>query len=338
MGKEGPVSQEYDEYQRQLKQDQLDSNTTFGEGPSHPAHQPSYSYRDQSLYPTPELLPAIMARRQRFRRLRTLIQIGFVLLPFVGAGILTSHYAATYNAYQQGSCTIITESVNEVDTTDRVGYIISRTYYPQLSYEVHAANGALLAVAIGYDGPRAQGYSSSGEAHSVAFQYQIGQNVPCWYNPVTPEKAFIVFDGFTQLESVGVSSGGFCGFGAFALILYLLFDWMVWRLFALHKRGVVTQGEVSEIKKSRYRSGKIHYTSIIYFQALEEESDRHRTTQVAGDLGVGTILPVCYDPLFPRYRRIGVWPGPSSPSAGIATIAVVSTIGLVILHAVWLIP
>ena len=330
------MSQKYDEYQRQLKQDQLDSNTTFGEGPSHPANQPSYSYRDQSLYPTPEMLPAILARRRRFRRLRTLIQIGFVLLPFVGAGILTSHYAATYNAYQQGSCTIISEGVHEVDTTD-LGHIISSTYYPQLFYEVHAANGA-QPIAMGYDGPRAQGYSSSGEAYSVAFQYQIGQNVPCWYNPVTPEKAFIVFDGFTQLESVGVSSGGFCGFGAFALILYLLFDWMVWRLFALHKRGVVTQGEVSEIKKSRERSGKIHYTSFIYFQVLEEESDRHRTIPVAGDLGVGTILPVCYDPIFPHYRRTGVWPTPSSPSAGMATIAVVSTIGLVILHAVWLIP
>jgi uncharacterized protein DUF3592 len=330
------MSQEFDEYQRQLKQDQLDSNTTFGEGASHPANQPSYSYRDQSLSPTPELLPAIMARRRRFRLLRTLIQIGFVLLPFVGAWILTSHYAATYNTYQQGSCTIRSEGVNEVDTTDRFGTITSRTYYPQLSYEVHAANGA-QATAMGYDGPIPQGYSSSGEARIMVAQYQIGQNVPCWYNPVTSEKAFIVFDGFTQLESVGVSFGGFCGFGAFALILYLLFDWMVWRLFALHKRGVVTQGEVSEIKERRDRLSMRHYTSIIYFQA-QEESDWDRTIKVAGNLGVGTILLVCYDPLFPRYRRTGVWPGPSSPSAGVATIAVVSTIGLVILHAAWLIP
>jgi hypothetical protein len=330
------MSQEYYKYQRQLKQDQLDNTTIFQENPSHPANQPSYSYRDQSLYPTPETLPTIMARCRRFRTLRTLIQIGFVLLPFMGAWILTSHYAATYNSYQQGSCTISSKGVKEVDSTDKHGNITSRTYYPQFSYEVYAANGA-QATAVGYDGPTAQGYSSSGEAQSVVDQYQIGQNVPCRYNPVTPEKAFIVFYGFTPSDSAGVSFWGFSSFGAFALLLYLLLDWTVWRLFALHKRGVVTQGRVSEVKERRGRYGKIYYTSIICFQALEE-SARMRTIKVADDLGVGTILPVCYDPLFPRYRRNAEWPDPSSPSAAVSTIAVVSIIGLVILLGVWLIP
>src|SRR5581483_3647996 len=182
----------------------------------------------------------------------------------------------------------------------------------------------------GYDGPTAQGYPASGNAQSIIDQYQIGQLVTCWYNPATPEKSYIVFHGFTASDSASISFGAFFGIGAFLLILYLLLDWTVWRLFALYKRGVVMQGRVAEVKESRDRYGKIHYTSIINFQAREEPT-RTRTIKVAGALSVGTLLPICYDPLFPRYRRNGEWPGLFGPLVGSITIGVVALIGFGIL-------
>jgi hypothetical protein len=103
-----------------------------------------------------------------------------------------------------------------------------------------------------------------------------------------------------------------------------------------YQQGSCTISSKSEIKESYDRSGK-YYTSIIYFQALEG-SGQMRTIKVAGDLGVGTILPVCYDPICPRYRSTGEWPDLSIPSAGVVTIAVVSSIGLTILLVAWLTP
>lgn len=330
------MPQEYYNYQRQQQQHQLDSNPRYREPPPDHANQPPYNYRDQSLYPTPQMASAIQTRRQRFRTLRTFIQIGFVLLPLAGAWILANHYAATYNTYKRGICTINSKDVKEVDSHDKHGRITNRTYYPRLYYDVHTVKETQVS-ATGYDGPTAQGYSSYEEAQTIVARYQIGQQVPCWYNPATPEKAFIVFYGFTSADWTLTAFWGICGFGAFMLITYLLFDWMIWRLLALHKRGVVTQGRVTKTKQTRDRSGKIHYTSIVNFQALEEHG-RERTIQVAGYQKVNTLLPVCYDPLFPRYRRNGEWPGYSGPVVGMMLITLLTISGLIILYLIWLTP
>ena len=331
------MSQDYHDYQRHLKQNRPDSNSAYqGHQPEH-ANQPSYNYRDQSFYPTPETLPAITTSRWRFHILRRLIQIGFVLLPFVGSWILANHYAATYNTYQKGSCTVSSKDVKEVDNRDKQRHITSRDYYPRLYYVVHAINEK-QASAVGYDGPVARSYSSYGEAKTVVDQYEIGQKVPCWYNPAVLEKAFIVFYGFTPLDWLQVFFWGICGFGAFALGIYLLFDWMVCRLLALRKRGVVTQGRVIEVKRRRHRSG---WDYIINFRALEEPDRTRKVTQVSaiGDLRVvGTLLPVCYDPLFPRYRCDGEWPTLTGPIVWGVTSVVLTFIGIVILYIVWLIP
>lgn len=333
------MSQDYHDYQKHLGQNRPDGNSAYQGYQADYANQPSYNYRDQSFYPTPEALPAITTSRRRFHMLRRLIQIGFVLLPFVGSWILASHYAATYNTYQKGSCTISSKDVNEVDNRDKHGHITSRNYYPRLYYVVTAIDEKQTS-AIGYDGPTARSYSSHGEAQTVVDQYKIGQKVPCWYNPVALEKAFIVFYGFTSWDWVWISFWGFCGFGAFALSIYLLCDWMVWRLLALRKRGVVTQGRVIELKRRRHRRG-VSWNYIINFRALEEPDRTRKVTKgsTIGDLRVvGTLLPVCYDPLFPRYRCDGEWPTLTGPIVWGMTIIVLTFIGLVILYIVWLIP
>ena len=323
------MSQEYYEDQWPPKPPQLGRKSTVQDdqaNQANQANQPPYRYRDPSLSPTPETSAAISTRRLRFRWVRFLIQLGFILLPFVGAWIVTSHYAATYNTYQQGLCTVTGKDVNEVDAKDKYGNITSRTYFPRLYYDVQASNGVQVS-GSGYDGPTAQGYAATENAQSIIDQYQVGQVVACWYNPAAPEKSYIVFYGFTRSDSGSISFEVFFGIVAFLVPLYLLFDWTVWRLFALQRRGVVMQGKVVEVQESRDRSGKIHYTSIIHFQA-QEESARTRKIKLANtQLDIGTLLPICYDPFFPRYRRNGEWPHPFSPFAGSMAMAVVALIG-----------
>jgi hypothetical protein len=112
---------------------------------------------------------------------------------------------------------------------------------------------------------------------------------------------------------------------------------MVWRHFALLKRGVVTQGRVTETRQIHDRSGIIHYTSIINFQTLEEHG-RVRTIKVAGYREVNTLLPVCYDPLFPRYRCTGEWLGIAGPAIGGTLITLLTIFGLIILYLIWFTP
>ena len=181
------MSQEYYKDQWPPKPPQFGRKSTVQDDQANQANQPPYRYRDPSLSPTPETFAAISARRLRFRWVRFLIQLGFILLPFVGAWIVTSHFAATYNTYQQGLCTVTGKDVNEVDATDKYGHITSRTYFPRLYYDVQGSNG-VQASGSGYDGPTAQGYPSADNAQSIIDQYQVGQGVACWYNPAAPGK------------------------------------------------------------------------------------------------------------------------------------------------------
>jgi len=319
-----------------MQDDYYGWNNSFPQGYQATSNnQPPYSYHDQSLFPTHDTLPAIKIKRFRFRLLRLGIQFCFVLLPFFGAWLLPEHFASVYNSYQQGTCTISYKDVNVVEHKDKHGTITSTSYYPRLFYTINNQNG-VIASSSGYDGPSAREYSFSSDAQTVIDRYQIGQTTQCFYNPTTPTKAFIIFYGYTDNDRGGNTFWSFLVFAGFSLIAYLLFDWAIWRSFALSKRGVTTPGKSVRHEERRTKSRR-YTVSIISFQALEEPA-RWREITIETVLPLGSQTPVCYDPFFPRYRRHLYTPDGCSMTAGVLTITVLGIIGLIILLIVWGIP
>lgn len=271
----------------------------------------------------------------QFRLLRTLIQACFVALPFFGSWLLPAHYAAVYNTYQEGKCVITDKHVEVVNHKDKHGHITSTSYYPRLSYTVETLDGQKIS-SSGYDGPSQHDYGYYSNAESVLNHYQVGQIVPCSYNPAAPSKAFLVFSGYTDMDSAGTGFVSFLVFAGFGVLLYLLLDWTVWRLFALWRRGVVAQGMIVRHEERRRNKRRVT-VSIIDFQALEE-SDRRRQIVVDGVRPIGSKTPVCYDPMLPRYRRDGYLPTVEAAFPGAIGMAAVGFIGFVVLLIAWFVP
>jgi hypothetical protein len=300
------------------------------------SQQPSYAYRDLSLYYSASGADYTHTeKRQQFLRLRFFIKLFLFLFIIGGALILPLHNTAVYSTYKQGSCTITDKQVQEHDSRDKHGEITSRTYYPVLSYTVHPLSGG-QASATGFDGPKQTGYSTSDDAQAIADNYQIGETTTCWYNPAEPDKAFLTFYGYGEPDAIGTFILGLLGFIALAISVYLLFSWTVWRLYALWKRGVVTQGTVMRNEERRNRSSK-YIVSIIGFRALEEPNMGREIT-VRQALAPGSRVPVCYDPLYPRYRRYGAWPEGIVCVPGLLGIGILLLVAFIIMWVLWLIP
>jgi hypothetical protein len=298
--------------------------------------QPSYAYRDLSLYYSANGADyTYAAKRQQFLRLRFFIKLCLFLSIIGGAMLLPLHDTAVYNTYRQGSCTITGKRVKEHVNKNKKGHVTSRTYYPVLSYTVHPLSGG-QASATGYDGPTQQSYSTSSSAREVADRYQIGETTNCWYNPAEPDKAFLVFYGYNMSDAIGTFLLSLLGFSALAISVYLLFSWSVWRLYALWKRGVVTQGTVMRNEERRNRSRR-YIVSIIGFRALEEPNMGREIT-VRQVLAPGSLVPVCYDPLYPRYRRYGEWPSGATCMPGFLGIAGLLLVASLIMLILWFVP
>lgn len=300
------------------------------------SQQPFYKYRDLSLYYSANSSDYMHAgKRRQSLRLRFFIKLLFFLSIIGGALILPLHNTAVYSTYQQGTCTITDKRVEEHVSKNKSGQITDRTYYPVLSYTVHPLSGG-DASATGFDGPRQQGYSTSDGARAVTDQYRIGGTTACWYNPAKPEKAFLTFYGYNSSDAIGTFILGLGGFTALAIAVYLLFSWTVWRLYALWKRGVVTQGTVIRNEERRNRSGK-YIVSVISFRALEEPN-RGREITVRYVFAPGSLVPVCYDPLYPRYRRYGEWPDGIACVPGLLGVAGLLLVASFIMLMLWLLP
>jgi hypothetical protein len=245
------------------------------------------------------------------------------------------HYSAAYASYRQGSCTITDKQVQEDDTTDKYGNVISRSYAPVLSYTVHTANDG-LAFASGFDGPTSMEYDASDEAQAIIDHYTIDQRVACWYNPGSPSHAFIVFYGYNSSDALDTFFIGILCLSIFAIIVYFLFDWTVWRLYALAKRGVLVYGSVVRQKVLSSRSGK-HIVSVVGFRAAEEAT-KERYITLSKQLPIGRQVCVCYDPFYPRYRRHDNWPTRKAYIPGAVFIGVLIVIAMIVMIALWLVP
>jgi hypothetical protein len=296
---------------------------------------PSYTYRDLSLAGIANGNYLAIQRRQQFLQLRWQVKLLFVALTIACASLLPLRYTQVYHTYQQGTCTITDKQVQEHDTKDKHGHITSRSYTPLLAYDVHIANGEQVS-ASGFDGPTGVSYSSPTSAQDVVDRYQIGQTTPCWYNPLTPDKAFIIFYGYDFSDALGTFFWCLLAFAGFAGLVYWIFDWAIWRLYALEKRGVVTQGIV--LRHEQRRSRNRRYTvSILGFRAAEE-AGQERYITVNDVLPLRTAVPVCYDPFFPRYRRYDAWPEYRSYTIGISGLVLLFLTAFIVMSIFWVIP
>jgi hypothetical protein len=308
------------------------------DGYYHPGVQsdkPLYIYRDESLSALWQGDPVAGQRRQQFLWQRFLVKLSFAVLTIGWAVILPVHYGAVYNAYQQGRCTLTDKQVQEYDSKDKFGHITSRSYAPVFSYEVQTANGR-QAFASGFDGPSSVQYTDFADAQAITDRYAIDQTTPCWYNPSNPSHAFIVFYGYQSSDALATFFWNILGFGIFAIIVYLLFDWFVWRLYTLARRGVLTQGKVLRHEERRSRSRR-YTVSIIGFHAAEEAAKERYITGNASLL-IGNQVQVCYDPFYPHYRRLYDWPAMDdyiTRGAFVVLLLILALMGMLIL---WLLP
>jgi len=311
-----------------------------GSGPhqSTQDNSPFYTYRDQTLFhPANGTNYVDAGKKQQFLLLRFLIKVLFLFFVIGSPMILPLHYLAVYSTYRQGTCTITDKQVIEQDSKDKQGNITSRTYYPSFSYLVHPLSGG-QASATGFDGPNQVRYNNSSDAQAVVDRYQIGETTSCSYNPAKPYKAFLVLYGYGTVNARGTFLWGLPRLGGLAITIYLILDCAVWRLYALWKRGVVTKGTVvRNEERPRLRDRRRTYTvSIIAFRTLEEPT---RERQIAiGNFPIGTHVPVCYDPFYPRYHRYGKWPSSWSYMPSLVGIAVLLLIAFFIMLDLWLVP
>jgi hypothetical protein len=299
------------------------------------SHQPSYVYRDESLAALKQGDPIAIQRRQRFIWQRLFIMLSFVVLIISCAMILPARYSAVYATYQQGSCTITGKKVQEHENKDKHGRVTSRSYSPIFLYKVHTAHDG-LAYARGFDGPTSVHYPDFRTAQEVADRYEIGQRTSCWYNPSNPSHAFIVFYDYLLSDAIITLGLSLLGFATFYIALYFLFDWTVWRLYALAKRGVLAQGMVLRHDVRRDKSKK--YTmSVISFRAAEE-AIKERSITVKKVLPIGSQVPVCYDPFYPRYRRYDGWPARSAYVLGAVGMGVSLIAAVIVMLFLWFVP
>lgn len=296
---------------------------------------PLYTYRDQSLSSLSRGDPIAVWKRQQFLRRRSLIKLSFIVLTVGWAALIAAHYVMVYASYQQGTCTITDKQVREYDTTSKSGDITDRRYVATFSYEVHLANGG-QAVASDFDGPISRTNGTFTEAETIVDRYAIDQTVPCWYNPSEPSHAFLVFYEYQWLNAFDLFFSNVVGFGSFAVFVYLLFDWCVWRLYALARRGVLTWGGVRRYEQRSSRYGR--YTVSIVGYYIAEDLANERFITISNVLPSGCAVPICYDPFCPRYRRSGSWPAANDYVPGVILIGMLLSIVLVVMLILWLIP
>lgn len=295
---------------------------------------PPYIYRDQSLEGLANGNYLAAQKRQQFLQLRWQVKLLFVVLTIACGSFLPLRYTLVYHTYQQGTCTITDKQVQEHDSTDKHGNVTSRSYNPVLTYTVHPANGEPVYTS-GYDGPNSVSYYDPQSAQDVVDNYQMGQTTTCWYNPLMPSKAFIIFYGYNFSDALGTFSLCLLGFAVLAGLIYWIFDRAVWKPYVLARRGVVTQGIVLRHEERRTKNSR-YIVSIIGFRAAEEGMERTLETQNV--LPLRTSVPVCYDPFHPSYRRYGEWPLPADYIIGVFGIAGLCLIASIVLLILWLVP
>jgi hypothetical protein len=249
-----------------------------------------------------------------------------LLLLSLLTGLVQTHTFFTYQTYQQGRCTI-TSGKTEYHSSKNSHY-----YTSDFQYTVSTKDGQQVD-ASGYEAPYTPHYHTYQEAQQVVNDYTVGQAYGCWYNPADPTHAVLVFRGYTINNFIGdylwTSFWSLIGFG----ILWWLFYYVFYRHLCLLRRGVLTQGWVTENFVRRNKSGR-HTYSHIFFYPLDEPSQYYQV-ETAGAYMVNSLQPVCYDPVNPKNARYGARPGGCLVTAYLAVVIMGILIASGILLVIW---
>jgi Protein of unknown function (DUF3592) len=242
------------------------------------------------------------AVRQTKRRLFSWLAIIFLLLLFsMLTGLIALHPLFTYQTYEQGSCSILSGDVKQESTKNGSYYY----YIPVFEYTLQTKDGQQVDTFKQY-----ASYTSQEEAQQVVNHYNVGQTYQCWYNPAHPTRSELVLPKLMVDDYKATYIGTSIGFFLVYTFLWSLFYYGVYRQRCLMRRGVLTEGRVVEHFVVRTKSG-LNTHSRIVFSPLDDSSHSYKVAKV-GEYEVGSLQPVCYDPLNPRNARYGGRPNGTS--------------------------
>lgn len=271
---------------------------------------------------TPYSYPVRRARQSSFGWLP--ISLLLLLLSLL-TGLVQLHTFYIYQTYQQGQCAI-TYGTTEYHSSKSGSY-----YTPDFQYTVSTKDGQQVDTG-GYDAPYQQHYTQD-EAQQVVNSYTVGQTYDCWYNPANPMHAVLVYRGYTIgnfiSQYIGTTLGYLLGYG----FLWYLFYYVFYRQLCLMRRGVLTEGQVVENFERRTRYGKRTY-SRIFFSPLGDPSQSYKVEK-QGAYMVGSLQPVCYDPVNPDNAQYGGRPGGCLAMASLLGFIVGALIAAAFLLSIW---
>lgn len=237
-------------------------------------------------------------RRPGRRFFGLLVTILLLMLSLLTA-LTVFHEPFTYQTYQQGSCAILSGDIETQSTKS------GTTYTPVFEYILQTRDGQQVDTFNHYTA-----YHTQEEAQQAIDRYGVGQTYPCWYNPTHLTRSTLIFPSLKADAYIGVYIMASLGYFLAFAILWLLFYYGFYRQRCLIRRGILTQGRVVEHLKRQTRSGT-HIYSRILFAPLDDPSHTYKV-QRQGQYSIGSLQPVCYDPLNPKNARYGGRPNGGS--------------------------
>ncbi|GHO44596.1 DUF3592 domain-containing protein [Ktedonospora formicarum] len=244
-----------------------------------------------------------MKKRAFFlRRIILIICVAIIL-----ALIAPVRRALYYHSFIQGTC-VITARHLQSDSQNSKRPI----YKPIFTYTLTLPDGRQINTS-GFDGPDTFVYSTQKLAQNVLDSYPLGQPINCWYDPAQPERALLVFQGYSSEQALSTFLFFLLAFMIFLPALAYLFEWQFWRYVALRIRGTLTRGIVVNRIEQR-KQGMTYNVYTILYRSEDQQGGVARHIQLTAPPIERHSLPdlynvfVCYDPRQPLYDRCGKYP------------------------------
>ncbi|GCE11220.1 DUF3592 domain-containing protein [Tengunoibacter tsumagoiensis] len=258
-----------------------------------------YSHQTDSSEEVYTGWPVQPRTRHLLKLAEMLVLLIAVLIPSCG-GFYRANY---YSRFVQGTCTI-TDGYTKSELHFVKNGLDYTTYAPYLHYTVSIPGTSEIA-SSGYDGPDHVSFHEEDEAQAIVNQYAVGTTTTCSYNPVNPQEAFLVFQGYSQERAWNVFWGSFILSGLAQLITLLVWHLWVRKFMILHERGKLTRGRVVRNESRRNQNGPYTVSIIAYTGISISNSPIRGELTISGHNALNSRFPVCYDPYRPTRARCG---------------------------------
>jgi hypothetical protein len=250
-------------------------------------------------------------KKRAFFLRRALLVICVVVLLALLAPVRRILY---YNSFVQAPCVITAKSLLIIrESKSNESGNVYGSYRPQLSYTLTLPGGQQVS-AKGFEGPDILVYSTKGAVQRILDRYHVGEKTNCWYDPANPQRALLVFQGFTFGQILSSFAFFFLAFLIFVPALAYCLEWQLWRYIVLRTRGVLTRGIVVNRVEQRRRDFTINVYTVLYRTGENQQEGVARHIQLMAPPIERHSLPdlynifVCYDPRQSMYDRCGKFP------------------------------